>query len=60
MMHYLLLEDWYWRSYGDFFSRGTDRQTDTIFTSSYGNMSAHKKIQIKNQNKELAVDRNIR
>ena len=36
----------------------TDEQTDTILeSSSYGNMSAHKKIQLKVQNKELAVDR---
>ena len=26
LMHQLLMKDWYWRSYGGFFSRGTDRQ----------------------------------
>ena len=26
LMYQLLLQDWYWRSKGDFFSRGTDRQ----------------------------------
>ena len=31
-------------------------QTDTVLESSYGNMSAHKKFQLKAQNKELAVD----
>ena len=44
--------------YCDFFSRGTDRwterqtdrQTDTVLESSYGNMSAHKKFQLKTQN----------
>ena len=35
---------------GDFFSRGTDRWTDTVLESSYGNMSAHKKFQLKAQN----------
>ena len=40
----------------DLFSRGTDRQTDTVLESSYGNMSAHKKFQLKTQNKWLAVD----
>ena len=35
----------------------TDGQTDTVLESSHGNMSAHKKIQLKAQNKELAVDR---
>ena len=38
----------------DPFSRGTDRQTDgqtdTVLESSYGNMSAHKKFQLKAQN----------
>ena len=28
----------------------TDRQTDTVLESSYGNMSAHKKFQLKAQN----------
>ena len=28
LMYQLLMQDWYWRSYGDFFSRGTDRWTD--------------------------------
>ena len=32
------------------------RQTDRILESSYGNMSAHKKFQLKTQNLELAVD----
>ena len=48
----------HWRSYDDIFSRGadrrtdrrTDRQTDTVLESSYGNMSAHKKFQLKAQN----------
>ena len=35
----------------------TDRQTDTVSESSYGNMSAHKKFPLKAQIKELAVDR---
>ena len=30
--------------------RRTDRQTDTDLESSYGNMSAHKKFQLKAQN----------
>ena len=30
--------------------RQTDRQTDTVLESSYGNMSAHKKFQLKAQN----------
>ena len=30
--------------------RRTDRQTDTVLESSYGNMSAHKKFQLKAQN----------
>ena len=30
--------------------RRTDRQTDTILESSHGNMSAHKKFQLKAQN----------
>ena len=30
--------------------RQTDRQTDTDLESSYGNMSAHKKFQLKAQN----------
>ena len=30
--------------------RRTDRQTDTVLKSSYGNMSAHKKFQLKTQN----------
>ena len=38
----------------DPFSWGTDRQTDgqtdTVLESSYGNMSAHKKFQLKAQN----------
>ena len=34
----------------------TDRQTDTVLESSYGNMSAHKKFQLKVQNYWLAVD----
>ena len=34
-------------------------QTDTISEYSYGNMSAHKKYQLKAQNRELAVDRNM-
>ena len=33
-----------------------DRQTDTVLESSYRNMSAHKKFQLKAQNKWLAVD----
>ena len=28
LMYQLLMKDWYWRSYDDFFSRGADRQTD--------------------------------
>ena len=36
--------------YDDFFSRGEDRRTDTDLESSYGNMSAHKKFQLKAQN----------
>ena len=28
----------------------TDRRTDTVLESSYGNMSAHKKFQLKAQN----------
>ena len=28
LMYQLLIKDWYWRSYDDFFSRGADRQTD--------------------------------
>ena len=36
--------------------RQTDRQTDTVLESSYGNMSAHKKFQLKTQNLWLAVD----
>ena len=35
---------------GWFFSPGTDRQTDTNLESSYGNMSSHKKFQLKPQN----------
>ena len=34
----------------------TDGQTDRVLESSYGNMSAHKKFQLKAQNKWLAVD----
>ena len=34
----------------------TDRRTDTVLESSYGNMSAHKKFQLKAQNQWLAVD----
>ena len=34
-------------------------RTDTILESSYRNMSARKKFQLKAQNKELAVDRYI-
>ena len=34
----------------------TDGQTDTVLKFSYGNMSAHKKFQLKAQNKWLAVD----
>ena len=36
----------------------TDRQTDTISESSYGNMSAHKKIQFNAQNikSQLPID----
>ena len=30
--------------------RQTDRQTDTVLESSYGNMSAHKKFQLKTKN----------
>ena len=30
--------------------RQTDRQTDTVLESSHGNMSAHKKFQLKTQN----------
>ena len=37
-------------SYDAFFSRGADRQTDTVLESSHGNMSAHKKFQLKAQN----------
>ena len=35
-----------------------DRRTDrhTVLESSYGNMSAHKKFQLKAQNEWLAVD----
>ena len=28
LMYQLLIYDWYWRSYEDFFFRGTDKQTD--------------------------------
>ena len=31
-------------------------QTDTVLESSHGNMSAHKKFQLKAQNYELAID----
>ena len=41
------LLDWYWRSQGDISWYG---QTDTVLESSYGNMSAHKKFQLKAQN----------
>ena len=34
----------------------TDRRTDKVLESSYGNMSAHKKFQLKAQNQWLAVD----
>ena len=34
----------------------TDGQTDTVLESSYGNMSAHKKFQLKTQIYWLAVD----
>ena len=34
----------------------TDGQTDTVLETSYGNMSAHKKFQLKAQNKWLAVN----
>ena len=34
----------------------TDGQTDRVLESSYGNMSAHKKFQLKTQNSWLAVD----
>ena len=34
----------------------TDGQTDTVLESSHGNMSAHKKFQLKTQNYWLAVD----
>ena len=54
MMYQLLMLDWYWQSQGNIFSWGmetqTDRQTDTVLESSHGNMSAHKKIQLKAQN----------
>ena len=30
--------------------RQTDRQTDTVLESSHGNMSAHKKFQLKTKN----------
>ena len=33
-----------------FFSQGMDRWTDTVLESSYENMSAHKKFQLKDQN----------
>ena len=36
--------------------RQTDRQTDTVLESSHGNMSAHKKFQLKTKNLWLAVD----
>ena len=36
--------------------RQTDGQTDTVLESSHGNMSAHKKFQLKTQNLWLAVD----
>ena len=36
--------------------RQTEGQTDTVLESSYGNMSAHKKFQLKAQNQWLAVD----
>ena len=42
------MSDWYWRSYGDFFSQGTDKQHD--FWILLGNMPGHKKIQLKAQN----------
>ena len=51
LMYQLLMYNWYWRSQGDFFYRGADRwtdeQTDTVLESSYGNLSAHKKFQLK-------------
>ena len=34
----------------------TDGRTDTVLESSHGNMSAHKKFQLKAQNLWLAVD----
>ena len=36
--------------------RQTDRQTDTVLESSHGNMSAHKKFQLKAVNTWLTVD----
>ena len=53
------MQDWYWRSYGDFFSRGTDRQTGQqgFWILTWKHVGNTKKIQLKAQNSELAVDR---
>ena len=49
LMYQLLMQDLYRRSQGDFLFSGYG-QTDTVLESSYGNMSAHKKFQLKAQN----------
>ena len=41
---------WYFFSGCGQTDRQTDRQTDTVLESSYGNMSTHKKFQLKAQN----------
>ena len=47
----ILMKLWWFlfSGYGQM-DRRTDRRTDTILESSHGNMSAHKKFQLKAQN----------
>ena len=51
LMYQLPMQDWYWRAKViSFLGARTDEQTDTVLESSHGNMSAHKKFQLKTQN----------
>ena len=53
----ILMKLWWFlfSGYGQM-DRRIDRQTDMVLESSYWNMSAHKKFQLKTQNYWLAVD----
>ena len=64
LMHQLLMYDWYWRSQGDFFSRGTDtRGTDKIqfcqFQTFLKKLKKKKCIQCCSTREDFSIDVSI-